>query len=111
MARSTRAGARKLFERIVRRRRDMQRLIPYRTCGWSLDQRVASLADQPLCSDELDDQLSSLLCQLIHQQQFQPQFATALAAEIGSRLAALVLIEEHASRAWPSSAVAVFEIE
>ena len=31
--RSTGAGARKLFERIVRRRRDMQRLIPYRTRG------------------------------------------------------------------------------
>ena len=27
------AGARKLFERIIRRRRDMQRLIPYRTRG------------------------------------------------------------------------------
>ena len=36
--------------------------------GWWLDQRVAILADQPLCSDELDDQLSSLVCQLIHQQ-------------------------------------------
>ena len=36
--------------------------------GWWLDQRVAILGDQPLCSDELDDQLSSLLCQLIHQQ-------------------------------------------
>ena len=36
--------------------------------GWWLDQRVAILADQPLCSDELDDQLSRLLCQLIHQQ-------------------------------------------
>ena len=35
--------------------------------GWWLDQWVAILADQPLCSDELDDQLSSLLCQLIHQ--------------------------------------------
>ena len=34
--------------------------------GRWLDQRVAILADQPLCSDELDDQLSSLLCQLIH---------------------------------------------
>ena len=33
MVRSTRAGAGKLFERIVRRRRDMQRLIPYRTRG------------------------------------------------------------------------------
>ena len=33
MVRSTGAGARKLFERIVRRRRDMQRLIPYRTGG------------------------------------------------------------------------------
>ena len=33
MVRSTGAGARKLFERIVRRRRDMQRLIPYRTRG------------------------------------------------------------------------------
>ena len=31
MVRSTRAGARKLFERIVRRRRDMPRPIPYRT--------------------------------------------------------------------------------
>ena len=42
----------------------------YRTehAGWWLDQRVAILGDQPLCSDELDDQLSSLLCQLIHQQ-------------------------------------------
>ena len=47
--------------------------------GWWLDQRVAIIVDQPLCSDELDDQLSSLLCQLIHQQKFQPQFATALA--------------------------------
>ena len=28
-----------------------------------LDQRVAILADQHLCSDELDEQLSSLLCQ------------------------------------------------
>ena len=36
--------------------------------GWWLDQRVAILADQPLCSDKLDDQLSSLLCQLIHRQ-------------------------------------------
>ena len=35
---------------------------------WWLDQRVAILGDQPLCSDELDDQLSSLLCQFIHQQ-------------------------------------------
>ena len=34
--------------------------------GRWLDQRVAILADQPLCSDELDDQLSSLLCQLIN---------------------------------------------
>ena len=34
--------------------------------GRWLDQRVAILADQTLCSDELDDQLSSLLCQLIH---------------------------------------------
>ena len=33
MVRSTGAGARKLFERIVRRRRYMQRLIPYRTRG------------------------------------------------------------------------------
>ena len=33
--------------------------------GRWLDQRVAILADQPLCSDELDDQLSSLLCRLI----------------------------------------------
>ena len=33
MVRSTGAGARKHFERIVRRRRDMQRLIPYRTRG------------------------------------------------------------------------------
>ena len=33
MVRSTGAGARKLFERIVRRRRDMERLIPYRTRG------------------------------------------------------------------------------
>ena len=31
--------------------------------GRWLDQRVAILADQPLCSDELDEQLSSLLCQ------------------------------------------------
>ena len=30
--------------------------------GW-LDQRVAILADQPLCSDELHEQLSRLLCQ------------------------------------------------
>ena len=51
--------------------------------GRWLDQRVAFLADQPLCSDKLDDQLSSLLCQSIHQQQFQPQLATALVAEIG----------------------------
>ena len=58
--------------------------------GWGLDQRVAILADQSLCSDELDDQRSSPLCQLIHQQQFQPQFATTLAAEIRSRLAAHV---------------------
>ena len=36
--------------------------------GWWLDQRVAILADQTFCSDELDDQLLSLLCQLIHQQ-------------------------------------------
>ena len=34
--------------------------------GRWLDQRVAILADQPFCSDEVDDQLSSLLCQLIH---------------------------------------------
>ena len=33
MVRSTGAGTRKLFERIVRRGRDMQRLIPYRTRG------------------------------------------------------------------------------
>ena len=31
--------------------------------GQWLDQRVAILADKPLCSDELDEQLSSLLCQ------------------------------------------------
>ena len=31
--------------------------------GRWLDQRVAILADQPLCSDELDGLLSSLLCQ------------------------------------------------
>ena len=31
--------------------------------GRWLDQRVAILADQPLCRDELDEQLSSLLCQ------------------------------------------------
>ena len=48
--------------------------------GRWLDQRVAILADQPLCSDELDEQLSSLLCQ--YKQYFQPQLATALAAEI-----------------------------
>ena len=36
--------------------------------GWWLDQRVAILGNQPLCSDKLDDQLSSLLCQLNHQQ-------------------------------------------
>ena len=31
--------------------------------GRWFDQRVAILADQPLCSDEFDEQLSSLLCQ------------------------------------------------
>ena len=31
--------------------------------GRWLDQRVVILADQPLCSDELDEQLSSILCQ------------------------------------------------
>ena len=39
---------------------------PIEHLGRWLDQRVAILTDQPLCSDELDDQLSSLLCQLIH---------------------------------------------
>ena len=70
MVRSTGAGARKLFERIVRRRRDWWCRDWYRIehAGWWLDQRVAILGDQPLCSDELDDQLSSLPCQLLHQQ-------------------------------------------
>ena len=36
--------------------------------GQWVDQRVAILADQPLCSDEFDDHLPSLLCQLIHYQ-------------------------------------------
>ena len=63
MVSSMRAGARKRFERIGRRRRDRYRV---EHPGRWLDQRVAILADQPLCSDELDDQLSSLLCQLIH---------------------------------------------
>ena len=58
MARATRAGARKLCERIVRRRRDMRRPIPYRTHGTVARPR----SDQPLCSDELDEQLSSILC-------------------------------------------------
>ena len=44
---------------VVRRRRNMRRPIPYRTRGTWLEQRVAILADQPLCRDELDEQLSS----------------------------------------------------
>ena len=34
--------------------------------GRWLDQRVANLPDLQLCSDKLDDQLTSLLCKLIH---------------------------------------------
>ena len=92
--------------------------------GWWLDQRVAILADQPLCSDELDDQLSSLLCQWIHQPLVVVSAAVNVcnsagcSAEIGwipgpglGSLRAHVLIDKHASRARPSSAVAVFEIE
>ena len=84
--------------------------------GWWLDQRVAILADQPLCSDELDDQLSSLLCQLSVSWSTSSSFSRSLQQRwllrlgLGS-LHAHVLIDEHASRARPSSAVAVFEIE
>ena len=79
--------------------------------GWWLDQRVAILGDQPLCSDELDDQLSSLLCQLIHQQLFSRSLQQRWLLRSGLGPVAHVLIDEHASRARPSSAVAVFEIE
>ena len=83
---------------------------------------MAILADQPLCSDELDDQLSSLLCQLIHQPLVVVSApvcnSAGCSAEIGwipgpglGSLRAHVLIDEHASRARPSSAVEVFEIE
>ena len=44
MVRSTGVGARKLFERLVRRRRDMHKLIPYRTRG-----TVARPASGPSC--------------------------------------------------------------
>ena len=57
-------GARKLFERIVPTKRHAETDTIDHAGRW-LDQRVAILADQPLCSDELDDQLSSLLCRLI----------------------------------------------
>ena len=58
------SGARKLFERIVPTKRHAETDTIDHAGRW-LDQRVAILADQPLCSDELDDQLSSLLCRLI----------------------------------------------
>ena len=57
MVRSTGAGARKLFERIVPTKRHAETDTIDHAGRW-LDQRVAILADQPLCSDELDDQLS-----------------------------------------------------
>ena len=50
LARSTGAGTRKLFERIVRRRRDMQRKIPYRTRRTVARPASGHFADQPLCS-------------------------------------------------------------
>ena len=66
MVRATRAGTRKRFEGIARRRRNMWRPIPYRTRGTLA--RPASghsytYTDQPVCSEELDEQLLSLLCQ------------------------------------------------
>ena len=89
-------GARKLFERIVRRRRDMRRPIPYRTRG-----AVARPTSGHYCRPtslqwrhELNEQLSSLLCQ-----RFQPQLATALAAERDqARWTRDVTIDEHAVR-------------
>ena len=82
----------------------MQRLIPGR---W-LDQRVAILADQPLCSDELGDQLSSLLCQLTTSSSFSRSLQQRWLLRSGS---AHVMIDEHASTlSAPGPAVAVLEI-
>ena len=51
--------SRRPSQRIVCRRRDMRRPIRIDHAGRWLDQQVAILADQPLCSDELDEQPSS----------------------------------------------------
>ena len=79
--------------------------------GWWLDQQVAILADQPLCSDELDKQLSSLLCQY---NLLQAVVSAAACNSPGcldrARLAAHVTIDEHAPLSAPSPAVAVFTI-
>ena len=104
--RSTGAGARKLFERIVRLRRDMQRLIPYRTRGMvarpasdhscrptSLQWRTRRSAFKS--SSPVDPPAAVSAARAVCN-------SAALDAEIGYRLAAHVLIDEHASRVRPS---------
>ena len=76
--------------------------------GRWLDQRVAILADQPLCSDELNDQLSSLLCQLI----------SSTSSSFSRSLQQRWPLDRARLRTWwstntlsaPGPAVAVFEI-
>ena len=68
--------------------------------GWWLDQRVAILADQPLCSDELDDQLSSLLCQLIHQHARVVSAAVCNSAGCWDRVSARCARGDRRAR-WP----------
>ena len=65
MVSSTRAGARKLLKESFADEETCTDRYRIEHPGLWLDHQVAILADQPLCSDELDAQLSSLLCQLI----------------------------------------------
>ena len=58
MVSSTRAGARKLLKESFADEETCRDRYRIEHAGRWLDQRVAILADQPLCSEELDDHLS-----------------------------------------------------
>ena len=96
MVRSTWAGAHKRFERVVRRRRAMQRPIPYRTRG-TVTRPASGHSCRPTSLQWWTRRTAFFLPQW-----FQPQLATALAAAIGpSSLSTLSA---------PSPPAAVFEI-
>ena len=65
MVRSTGAGAVNFLKESFANEETCRDRYHIDHAGRWLVQRVAILADQPLCSDELGDQLSSLLCRLI----------------------------------------------